>query len=142
MMQDELDEDELDAWGEEPEYISLKSEDYYDLIELPNGKHIPVPIARRLFGEKIVDSIPMGRKLRDDKFFYCAQCDANQQRIDAWLKDHGGGPPALPNGHSFYRCKIHKPSTKVETDAKEAMMLRLILGGLYRSMKYIRANRT
>jgi hypothetical protein len=134
----DLIEDELRVWECEYERAP-KPEGYYDLIELPNGKHIPVPIAKRLVGEKIVESIPISKKVRDGKFFYCIQCDEAQQRIDELLKCQGVPPNPSPSGHSFFRCRIHKPTTKMEVDAKEAMMLRLILGGLYRCLKYVPA---
>lgn len=115
-----------------------KPEDYYDLIELPNGHHVPVPIAKRLVGEKIVEEIPQGRKVRDSKFFYCLQCDQNQTKFDTLCF-----PQKLimsnVNGYSFFRCKAHKPTSKQENEAKESMLVRLILGGLYKSLRYVEA---
>jgi len=120
-----------------------RSEDYYDLIELPNGHHVPVPIAKRLIGEKIVEEIPQSRKVRNQRFFYCLQCDQYQTMIDRLTNPQNIPIPTIPfqNGYSFFRCKTHKPYTKEENDSKESMLLRLILGGLYKSLRYVQAER-
>ena len=137
-----------DAFNEADEYQMSEAfprpEDYYDLIELPDGHHVPVPIAKRLVGQKIVESIPVSRKTRGQGFFYCPACDQSQRKFELiinrekWIADFS--IPAI-DGHSFFRCKIHKPSTKAENEAKESMLLRLILGGLYRSLRYVEAER-
>jgi hypothetical protein len=136
--------DDLDLMGEyEAEYLqAVKPEDYYDLIELPNGHHVPVPIAKRLIGQKIVESIPISRKTRGQRFFYCAQCDSLQRTLahDYPCPLDNPQPPSNP-GYSFFRCKTHKPTTKEENLAKESMLLRLILGGLYRTLRYVQAER-
>jgi len=138
---DEMDEDDKMAEYENAYLQAERSEDYYDLIELPNGHHVPVPIAKRLVGEKIIESIPVSRKTRDQTFFYCVQCDKFQAMIDNILL--ASGQPALPtsNGYSFFRCRTHKPQTPQENEAKESMLLRLILGGLYKSLRYVQAER-
>jgi hypothetical protein len=135
----------IDDWeAEYQSYPTVRPEDYYDLIELPDGHHVPVPIAKRLVGEKIVESIPVNRKRRNWRFFYCAQCDQSQLKVEAiingekWIADLG--IPRI-DGHSFYRCKTHKPTSKEENEAKESMLVRLILGGLYRSLRYVEAER-
>jgi hypothetical protein len=132
----------MDDWG--AEYLRVvRSEDYYDLIELPNGHHVPVPIAKRLVGGKIVESIPPSRKSRGSRFFYCAQCDGGQTNVEAiinrekWIAEIG--PPS--DGYSFFRCRTHKPTSKEENDSKEAMLVRLILGGLYKTLRYVVAER-
>jgi len=115
---------------------TVKAEDYYDLIELPNGHHVPVPIAKRLIGEKIVERIPVSHKMRGQRFFYCTACDALQKR----LSEEGIAFIATDsNGYSFFRCKTHKPYTEGENEAKESMLLRLILGGLYKTLRYVQA---
>jgi membrane-bound inhibitor of C-type lysozyme len=48
----------------------------------------------------------------------------------------------LMNGYSFYRCKQHKPTTPEENKAKEEMLVRLVLDGMYRSLRYVRAGTT
>jgi hypothetical protein len=138
-----MTEDGLDLMGEyETEYLqSVRPEDYYDLIELPDGHHVPVPIVKRLVGQKIVESIPVSRKVRNQRFFYCVQCDQSQTMVDRLCIAQGFLFPSANNGYSFFRCKIHKLTTKAENDAKESMLLRLILGGLYRSLRYVEAER-
>ena len=131
-----------DAFYEADEYQMSEAfphpEDYYDLIELPDGHHVPVPIAKRLVGEKIVESIPVSRKTRGQDFFYCAPCD----RLQTFIIEKGVAYVGqTQNGYSFFRCKIHKPMTKEENQSKEDMLLRLILGGLYRSLRYVEAER-
>ncbi len=131
-----------DEWDEEPMgYETLRPEDYYDLIELPDGHHVPVPIAKRLVGEKIVELIPVSRKTRGQRFFYCPACDEQQSRINEWLTEHHAKDLITKNGHSFFRCKTHKPTTKEENQSKEDMLLRLILGGLYKTLRYVEAER-
>ena len=122
---------------------TVKPEDYYDLIELPNGHHVPVPIAKRLIGEKIVEEIPQSRKVRNQRFFYCLKCDQYQTMIDRLTDPQNIPIPTIPfqNGYSFFRCKTHKPYTEEENEAKESMLLRLILGGLYKSLRYVEAER-
>jgi hypothetical protein len=129
----------IDDWeAEYQSYPTVRPEDYYDLIELPDGHHIPVPIAKRLVGERIVESIPVSRKTRGQRFFYCAPCD----RLQTWITEKGVSYiGSTQNGHSFFRCKIHKPTSKEENEAKESMLVRLILGGLYRSLRYVEAER-
>ena len=99
---------------------TVKPEDYYDLIELPNGHHVPVPIAKRLIGGKIVEEI-----------------------LDRLTDPQNIPIPTIPfqNGYSFFRCKTHKPYTEKENEAKESMLLRLILGGLYKTLRYVQAER-
>ena len=135
-------EEELSEWDEQPMgYAFVHPQDYYDLIELPDGHHVPVPIAKRLVGEKIIDSIPVSRKTRGQTFFYCVQCDKFQARIDNMLLASGQPASPTPNGYSFFRCRTHKPQTPQENEAKESMLLRLILGGLYKSLRYVQAER-
>ena len=136
----------LDLMGEyETEYLyAVRPEDYYDLIELPNGHHVPVPIAKRLIGEKILERIPVSHKMRGQRFFYCPACDQTQVKVEAiingekWIADLS---EPLATGYSFFRCKTHKPYTEKENEAKESMLLRLILGGLYKTLRYVQAER-
>lgn len=115
-----------------------KPEDYYDLIELPDGHHVPVPIAKNLIGQAIIERIPVSRKQRDGMFFYCPSCDALQAKIVADGIAYAG---TSQNGHSFFRCKTHKPTSKEENQAKESMLVRLILGGMYKTLRYVEAER-
>lgn len=110
-----------------------KGHDYYDLIELPTGEHIPVPIAKKLVGKEILAFIPVSPKFRGDRFFYCEQC---------WKESCEPAQPTNPTGHSFFRCQKHKPTTTEETTRKEEYLVQLILLGNYRKLKYIRATRT
>ena len=129
----------MDEWDEEPMgYAFVHPENYYDLVELPNGHHVPVPIAKRLVGEKIIESIPMSRKVRGQRFFYCAPCDKLQTFIIEKGVPYVG---TSQNGYSFFRCKVHKPTSKEENEAKERMLVRLILGGMYKTLRYVEAER-
>ena len=131
-----------DEWDEEPMgYAFVHPEDYYDLIELPDGHHVPVPIAKKLVGEKIIESIPVSRRVRNQRFFYCVQCDQSQTMVDRLYIAQGFLFPSANNGYSFFRCRTHKPQTPQENEAKESMLLRLILGGLYKSLRYVQAER-
>jgi len=47
---------------------------YYDLIELPSGRHVPVPIAEKIIGKESLGKIPVSRKVRDNNFFSCPVC--------------------------------------------------------------------
>jgi hypothetical protein len=99
---------------------------YYDLIELPSGGHIPVPIAIGLIGRENICRIPIDRKRkRDDWFFICPVCSF-------------GGPIS----RSFFRCKVH--STKDEEEynrTKERELAEIIKAKQYRRLKYIRSVR-
>jgi len=135
---DEMDEDDEMAQYENAYLQAERPEDYYDLIELPNGHHVPVPVAKRLVGEKIVECIPMSRKVRDQRFFYCPACDALQKK----LTEQGISFMATDsNGYSFFRCRTHKPTSQEELQSKEDMLVRLILGGMYRTLRYVQAER-
>lgn len=111
-----------------------KGYDYYDLIELPTGEHIPVPIAKKLVGKEILASVPADEtKTRGDRFFFCQAC-CDELSYPVVYGDI--------RAYSFFRCQQHKPTTKQETDRKEAYLVQLILLGNYRKLKYIRATRT
>ena len=130
----------LDLMGEyEAEYLrEARPEGYYDLIELPNGRHIPAPIAERLVGKAIIERIPVSRKHRNQRFFYCPICD----RLQTFITDKGiEYIGTTQNGYSFFRCKLHKPCTREENVAKESMLVRIILGGMYKTLRYVEAER-
>jgi hypothetical protein len=95
--------------------------DDMDLITLPTGGHVPVPIATRLIGKEAVEGIPMDRqKLRDEKFFHCPEC--------------------FGDGLSFYRCKVHRQVSDVEYNhAKDALLLELAATGKLKRCRYVRA---
>jgi len=134
----------MNDWESEYYPQTVRPEDYYDLIELPNGHHVPVPIAKRLVGEKIVESIPISRKTRGQRFFYCPTCDQSQLKVEAIInREKWTADLSIPwiDGYSFFRCKTHKPTSKEENQSKEDMLLRLILGGLYKSLRYVQAER-
>ena len=94
--------------------------DYYDLIEFPSGKHIPVPLAIEHVGLREVLKIPVAEKKRDVDFYYCEECD------------HEGYEP-----YSFFRCQYHKPITKSETRYKLALLEAFIHAGMHEFLKYI-----
>ena len=100
--------------------------DYYDLIEFPNGKHIPVPIAIKEVGLKNVLKIPVSRKKkRTYDFYWCEQC---QEEIEEWGGIYIG---------DFFKCKIHNPPSKNETNIKIAVLKELIRKKQHYKLKYI-----
>jgi len=100
--------------------------DYYDLIELPDGKHIPVPIAIRLVGLKEVLKIPVSRKkIRDKYFYWCPDC------AEFYDEDYEG---------SFFKCRWHSKDYNSDNfKAKEAAFLMLIKNKQYHKLRYIEA---
>jgi len=90
-------------------------DDYYDLIELPNGKHIPVPIAVKLVGKSKVAKIPLAKRRRDNMFFYCPECGKT----------------------SFYKCWEHNSLDERVNEEKERYFLNLIKAGKYSKLRYI-----
>lgn len=99
---------------------------YYDLIELPSGGHVPVPMAVNIIGPAEVSKIPIDRKRkRDDWFFGCPVCSF-------------GGPIS----RSFFRCKVHSTRDEGEYNrAKEDELKRIIEAKHYRRLRYIRSVR-
>ena len=52
-----------------------ENDGYYDLVEfLGSGRHIPVPIARKIIGAVALGEIPVSKKVRDNNFFSCPEC--------------------------------------------------------------------
>lgn len=130
---------------DESEMGSEWRDDSMDLIELPNGRHVPVPIAKRLVGTAIVEVIPVSRRVRDNKFFYCVQCDQLQKQIADYPLPtmHPDYQPGMriTNGHSFLKCRVHNQDTAEDTQKKYDMLVRLILTGGYKMLRYIEARR-
>jgi hypothetical protein len=96
---------------------------HYDLITLPTGGYVPVPIATRLIGREAVERIPMDRqKWRDDRFFHCPEC--------------------FGDGLSFYRCRVHREVSDVEYNhAKEVFLVALAETKKLGRCRYVRAVR-
>ncbi len=99
--------------------------DYYDLIELPNGRHIPVPIAIKLVGIKNVLKIPVSRKKRDEQFYWCDECAEESYEYG---DDYYG---------SFFKCRWHKSESEEENMVKELALKLLVEQGKFRKLKYI-----
>lgn len=106
---------------------------YYDLIELPSRRHIPVPIMARHVGWKVIDEIPQSHKVRDSKFFYCGRC--HEQDL-AWINE---GYKGLPYRGSFFRCRDHRPVSKEEDLSKLRELQLLVDEDRLDAMSYIRA---
>jgi len=110
---------------------------YYDLIELPSGRHIPVPLAIKRVGIKEVLKIPVAKRRRDGEFYFCEKCyeescllcDCQLEDEPCWWCDS--------NPYSFFRCKMHKPVTQSETNSKLAIFEILVKLGYHEFMKYI-----
>ncbi|MCD6575830.1 MAG: hypothetical protein J7K73_01570 [Nanoarchaeota archaeon] len=88
---------------------------YYALIELPSGKHIPLPIALLdgAVGLKDLKKIPLSKKRRDNKF-YTRPC---------------GAP-------SFYRCPEWEVEEE-ESNLKKLALRRLIREGLHKKLRLV-----
>ncbi|WP_202320354.1 hypothetical protein [Archaeoglobus neptunius] len=106
---------------------------YYDLIELPSGGHVPVPIALELVGEKEIRKIPVSRRRRDDRFFYCPECDELSffkhtpcDHCDSQEEGDCENCPEIKELELQYR-------------AKEVAFVNLIRKKQYRKLRYIRA---
>jgi len=92
--------------------------DYYDLIELPSGAHVPVPLAlREGVPLSLILKIPVSRKKRTDEFYYCEKCDVQP--------------------YSFFRCAIHRPVSEEETRIKLKVLKTLIFCKQLRKLRYI-----
>ena len=108
---------------------------YYDLIELPSGGHVPLPIALHIIGADVV-KIPFDRqRKRDGRFFFCPECKTLQE--NAYHHEY------IDPGYSFYRCRDHQHG-RDESEynrAKEAELRALAEAGKFRSMKWIKADR-
>lgn len=98
-------------------------EDYYDLIELPSGRHIPVPIARELVGDKEISKIPLSRKIRDEEFFECPQC----------------GEPSFFKVYQCDYCGYEDEEPEWVSKAKELAFIQLIRQNKHHKLRYIRS---
>lgn len=101
--------------------------DYYDLIELPNGRHLPVPIAIRLVGIKTILKIPVSRRKRDEHFYWCDKCA--EYEIDEVGFYEG----------SFFKCRWHNRESEEENRAKELAFKLLVEQGQFHKLRYIEA---
>jgi len=113
--------------------------DYYDLIEFPSGKHVPVPLAIKRVGLKEVLKIPVAEKKRGWNFYFCEYCAMD---VCEWCDDIDCDGKTLCEeayeaGCSFYRCMKHKPIGKHETESKLALLEAFINAGMHGFLKYI-----
>lgn len=114
--------------------------DYYDLIELPDGSHIPVPMAIKMVGLKKVLEIPVVKKKRDSRFYFCQEC---RESCCYWCdySDDGRdcGDPDCGAGYSFFKCQLHTNYfSPVRQKVKEITFRRLIESQkLIELLKYI-----
>ena len=116
---------------------------YYDLIELPSGRHIPIPIALRLVGLEEVVKIPVSNRKRGEYFYFCPKCD----EICRECNEEIGGYIDCEyecdiQPFSFYRCTLHRPLTEVESRAKEIIFEIMVKLGFHEFLKYIEADLT
>lgn len=117
--------------------------DYYDLIELPSGRHIPVPVAIRTIGLEEVLKIPVANKKRNRTFYFCEKCReyyCEWYCYDDWSDDFGyagGDCSECLAGYSFFRCMRHKPLGKFETQSKLAILEAMIHANMHEFLKYI-----
>jgi len=95
--------------------------DYYDLIELPNGRHVPVPIAIEAIGIRNVLKIPIAKEVRDDQFYWCNKCAELYPLYEG----------------SFFKCTWHNPESEKENEEKISILKRLVNQGEFKKLKYI-----
>lgn len=105
--------------------------DYYDLVEFPSHKHLPVPIAinllRRMgyvFQEAItlINHIPISRRKRDFDFFGCPQCGLKSffTGICAYCLELEEMDETSPSSDDYYQQK------KISNKAKEILFISLV----------------
>jgi len=87
---------------------------YYALIELPSGRHIPLPIVldKRIVSLKDLEKIPLSKKKRDNRF-YVRPCGA----------------------YSFFKCPYW--SDESETKTKLLALKRLLREGQYKKLRIV-----
>jgi len=113
--------------------------DYYDLIELPSGRHIPVPLAIKRVGIEEILKIPIAEKKRGWNFYFCEQCalEACEWCGETFCYGDPFCDYAYERGCSFFRCQRHKPIGKYETASKLAVFEAMIRAGMHEFLKYI-----
>ena len=108
--------------------MKVRRIDYYDLIALPSGRHIPVPIAIDLVGIRNVLKIPVSWKvLRDDRFYWCEEC-AEEAMLSGEIYEG-----------SFFKCLWHHPPNEAENNLKYVVFRELILKKQYWKLRYIQS---
>ena len=120
---------------------------YYDLIELPSGGHIPVPIAAKLIGwnefEEVVAKIPKSSKVRDEQFFTCPICG-----YKSFFSQRGGCNDCrrimrekFPPDYSEEELECieynEEIEEKIRSRMKEIEFLEIIRKGDFKKMEYI-----
>jgi|Deesub1362A_J573_1020465.scaffolds.fasta_scaffold23148_2 hypothetical protein len=104
---------------------------YYDLIELPSGRHIPAPIAVELVGTEEIRKIPVARKKRDHEFFFCPHCGESD-----FFKHY-----CCADCTDDYcdECPDNPDKTEKQIRLKELAFVQLIKNKQYRKLRYIRS---
>jgi len=100
---------------------------YYDLIALPDGKHVPVPIAIEIVGVRNILKIPVSRLKRDWHFYWCEECAEEAYRIGE------------PYDGDFYKCWWHSDRNPLDFKAKEAALKLLVENKQFYKLRYIEA---
>ncbi len=103
---------------------------YYDLVELPSRRHLPVPMVGLIIGWEHLDRLARSPAVRDERFFYCGRC-AEELR-------EGGNPQYYG---SFFRCRQHRPLRDGENESKWAELIRLQDEGRLDACRYIESAR-
>jgi len=111
-------------------------DDYYDLIELPSGAHIPVPIAKKLVGEEAVRKIPVSHKVRNELFFECPICGERGFYSglcpDCWLDaEHDDELEEFANKWYYMRMSDYP--------LKEKAFVNMVKKRRFRKLRYIKA---
>lgn len=129
------------SYPNEQTYRLERGLEYYDLIALPGGGHVPVPIAVRIIGRAAVGGIPLDRQhWRDGRFFNCDLC--RLEDTDLFLMTAGENGIVLPEGlgSSFFRCRKHFIGDSAEySHAKEIQLQELATKKQLKRCRYVRA---
>lgn len=110
-------------------------DDYYDLIELPSGRHIPVPIAIELVGEEEVQKIPVSRRRRDENFFTCPLC-----KVTGFYSGICSDCAATDEMITEEELEEYLKKEDEDRRLKELAFVQLIKQKKYRKLRYIRAD--
>jgi len=108
---------------------------WYDLIELPDKSHVPVPIAIKMVGLRKILKLPISTKKRNRYFYFCKECAEDEME---W---YDFGIDEDEPGYSFFKCRLHQRyADPVSISAKNIVFNRLINHPkLMNMLKYIEA---
>jgi len=107
--------------------MKVRRIDYYDLIALPSGKHIPVPIAIEIIGLKNILKIPVAKIMRNERFYWCEEC---AKEAEEWGEFYEG---------SFFKCLRHSKDTQDDYELKYIALREIVRKKQFYKLRYIRS---